>query len=419
MSGEKERAVHGGSMTAGIALVLLFVTTFMLRMTGNMVQTTIPLFGQDYLQMGSAEVGIASGVFMLAGVLSPLLIVSRMRVDKMTLALVMFSALFAATVPLYYFAASLVSFYVLIVLTAVASSTVMLLMLTSSQTLRPGSEHRTIGIYTVALSSSLVFGPFLEGIVAGNYDSLRPVFLAFFPFVLSSVILLAVRHHKDAPAQPAERDGLTGGSSVSALPSLRAARGLFRSKSFMLPTLSQMSYSIVFASILSFGGILAVQRISAGYSEVFYLFGTFFGTSWVTRVTLTAGRNPTKKTNLLQFSMLLSIAGMVLVRFSDVPATMFLSFAILGIPHGLQYPVSAMMIAEGIQRERLPVANALFSSTGAVPFALTPIAVGYLATYVGLAPSFLLMALPVALLWAVFHMVEKSFTGSATAAEGE
>lgn len=398
----RERSRDIGALPA---LVLLFVTTFLLRMTGNMVQTTIPLFAQDYLGMDAAQIGLASALFIGAGIASPLLIVSRVRVDSLTASLLAFSSLFALAVPLYYFSDSILSFIALILATSVASSTVMLLMLTSAQTMRPGSAHRTIGIYTVALSSSLVFGPALEGIVAGSYSGLRPVFLAFFPFVLASVLLIAVRHVFHA------RSGGGGqpGRRAAALPTMKDARRLLSSRGFLLPTLGQMSYSIVFASILSFGGILAEQSIGAGYGMVFYLFGAFFATSWATRIVLTLAPDVRRKTLLLSISIVVSVAGMSMIRFSNSAPLMFLSFAILGIPHGLQYPVSTMMIAQATPRERLPVANALFTSAGAIPFAAAPIAIGYLSGTFGLPVSFMLMALPVVGIWLAFLFVQFTF----------
>lgn len=403
VSEERDMSSQGQGLGKAAALTLLFVTTFLLRMTGNMLQTTIPLFGQDYLNLDPATIGTASALFMAAGIVSPLIVVSRMSVEGISRALVVFSALFAAAVPLFYLVSTLITFYALILLASIAPSTVMLLMLTSSQTMQPGHAHATIGIYTVALSSSLVFGPLFEGATASHYADLRPVFIAFFPLVLVSSALLSLRHYSWSRRKPAG----TGGPH--AIPTLIGARRLFALRSFMLPTLGQMSYSIVFASVLAFGGILAEERIGAGYGEVFLLFGAFFAASWITRIVLTLAPDTSRKVVLLHISILISLVGVVMISYSNTGILMFASFAVLGIPHGLQYPVSAMIIAERTDVDRLPVANALFSSAGAVPLAVTPIAIGYLSTYFGLATAFLLMALPVVALWVFFRIVEHSF----------
>lgn len=392
---------------AATLLLLLFSTTFFLRMTGNMVQTTVPLFAESYLGMDTAEVGVVSTLFLLAGVFSPLLIVTRIRVDSLDKSLVLFSAFFAATIPLFYLIGGQAEFLLLIVCSSVASSTVMPLMLTSAQTLSRGNPQRNIGLYTVALSSSLVAGPFLEGLSAQSFGGLKPVFLVFFPFVALSVVLLALKHYGGDRKSGSEGKSAINAAATRGRMTFSSVRSVLVSGSFLVPTIGQLSYSIVFASILTFGGLLAEKEINAGYGLVFYLFGVFFTASWIVRVLLTLMPNIGNKIRLLHVSAVLSVSGLLLAGTATSTTTMFATFALLGVPHGLQYPVSTMLIAERIERKDLPVANALFTSVGAIAMAATPVAIGYLSVRTGLAQALVFLIIPVLALWSFFYMLSK------------
>ncbi len=407
---KNKREASDGRMllsTAATLLLLLFSTTFFLRMTGNMVQTTIPLFAESYLGMNTAEVGIVSALFLLAGVFSPLLIVTRVNIDSLDKSLVLFSAFFAATIPLFYLVGNQIEFLLLIVCSSVASSTVMPLMLTNAQTLRGGSAQRNIGFYTVALSSSLVAGPFLEGFSAQSFGGLKPVFLVFFPFVAISVVLLALRHWRGNGKDGSDRPATIQAATARTRMTFSNVRDVLVSGSFLVPTVGQLSYSIVFAGILSFGGLLAEEKINAGYGLVFYLFGIFFTTSWIVRVLLTIMPDIRNKIRLLHASAVLSVSGLLLAGAASSTTTMFATFALLGVPHGLQYPVSTMLIAERIERKDLPVANALFTSVGAIAMAATPVAIGYLSVRTGLSDALVLLVIPVLALWSFFYLLSK------------
>ncbi len=376
-------------------------------MTGVMVQTTIPLFAESYLGMNTADVGIVSTLFLLAGVFSPLLIVIRVNVDSLDKSLVLFSAFFAATIPLFYLVTDRIEFLLLVVCSSVASSTLMPLMLTSAQTLRGGNAQRNIGLYTVALSSSLVAGPFIEGFSAQSFGGLKPVFLVFFPFVALSVVLLALRHWVRNGNDGSDRPVTVQAAPPRTRMTFSNVRDVLVSGSFLVPTIGQLSYSIVFASILAFGGLLAEEKINAGYGLVFYLFGIFFTTSWIVRVLLTIMPNIHNKIKLLHVSVVLSVSGLLLAGAATSATAMFATFALLGVPHGLQYPVSTMLIAEKIERKDLPVANALFTSIGAIAMAATPVAIGYLSVRTGLADALVLLVIPVLALWSVFYLLSK------------
>ena len=393
-------------LTEGVLLaLLLFFTTFFMRMTGNMVQTTVPLYAQYYLGMNTAEIGVVSAAFMLASVVTPLLVVTRIGIGKLNAALFLFGTSFAITIPLYYFVSGSIGFYALIVATSMLSSTVMPLLLTSSQTTQKGTVQRNIGLYTVALSSSLVFGPFFEAIVAGHYGEVKIVFLFFFPFSAAAALMLLLKYRRYGAGQVTDREGsasILGKSGKGGTPGMRH---LITSPRFLVPTIGQVSYSLVFAAVLAFGALLAERRMNAGLGAVFYLFSAFFATSWGTRVMITLLPDIRKKVRLLHLSSLLSLTGLILVFASHGALLLYTTFAVLGIPHGLQYPVSSMLIAEGVEREDLPAANALFFSTGAGAMAITPLAVGFASIYIGLGSSVALLALPVALLWLLLYKI--------------
>ena len=404
-----QKRVPRGEAGATTLIVLMFLVTFLLRMTGNMVQTTIPLFARGYLGMNEAGIGTVSAVYTAAGVFAPILIVSRIRITRLSSALIGYSALFTGLVPLFFLVHDSLDLYILTASTSIAASTVMPLMLISAQTMNTAYAHRVIGTYTVALSTSLVFGPLLEGLLATHFGGVGIVFIAFCPFVLAATLLLIAGKwigERRGNASHADDERLRKGGAVLRFED--AAR-VWKSRDFIVPALGQLGYSVVFAAILSFGGILAENNINAGYGEVFLLFAIFFSSSLAVRILLTLLPDPRRKVDLIHLAMIVSMAGLLMIEFSRNDAAMYLAFGILGVPHGLQYPVTTMMIAERMKREDLPMVNAFFAATGAASMALTPLLIGILSLSYGLTASMAFLVVPVGVLWAAFSAVSRGW----------
>ena len=94
-------------------------------------------------------------------------------------------------------------------------------------------------------------------------------------------------------------------------------------------------------------------------------------------------------------SAVVSYLGVALLGLGRSEATLFVGLGLLGLPHGLVYPVALALIAEETPPERLAHANAVFSAWTAAATVVLPLLLGGLAALGGFRTMFLALLVPV------------------------
>ncbi|NNN10235.1 MAG: MFS transporter, partial [Acidimicrobiaceae bacterium] len=97
---------------------------------------------------------------------------------------------------------------------------------------------------------------------------------------------------------------------------------------------------------------------------------------------------------LVIFSSSLSIIAIVIFALGSSPMELFLSFALLGIPHGLVYPISLNLARNSINEEELDRANSLLSAAAGSANIISPFILGYFADFFGLRWMIILVLIP-------------------------
>ncbi|BBG27540.1 MFS transporter [Sulfuracidifex tepidarius] len=345
---------------------LMFSLAFFLRGSNNIVITTFPLFVKHYFDFTTPQVGIlaafmSGSMFFASGIVNPYLPQIRkllVRVFSILYSVTLISTPFlnGATV---WIASVVVGFAAGIIFPNVISM--------SSEIGDRRIRERAISLYTVALSLSLVVGPYIEYLVLKAYP-LKDVFLVFAPFGIAVSIL----------------------SFYLKVPSsnqTKVSTKIVKSIPFILAVINNTSYDVPFAAITSFGGILEVSRgIPAGLVAV--SFAVYFTTSFFSRLFIAL--KPVKRIfSLIFISLVIASVGLFSLSFSQTFSEFLASMAILGIPHGLTYPVSLTVLSRGFSKDNITSANSLFFSLMSIVAIITPIIVGGVSLFIGLAESFL------------------------------
>ncbi|MDP7976622.1 MFS transporter [Tardisphaera saccharovorans] len=361
-----------------LAVIFIVLITFAFRASNNMMVTTVPLVAKYDFDLSATEIGLLSSAFSLASFTATLynskICVRRRRVYFMGA-----SIAFAILLPLFYLATP-ITIWLLSVLAGFVMGLLMPNIITSAGLYDdPKIRERVLAVYTLALSTSLVVGPSIEGVMLLKF-SLKQVFLLFLPLgVLVALIAPTIRF-----PQLESRSGI-------------GVKQVTRNPYFWTAVYNNLTYNIPFAMLTSFGGIYAKDFFNASYSQVELLFALFFSTSFSMRLLLSL-KHFERLINLTYLSVSLTIAGLFLMVLSPNLAFLALAFLILGFPHGFTYPISLIYIGRGFREELRNAANSLFFSVMTIIGVIVPTVAGIMIDSVGFKLGYLALIAPVAAL---------------------
>ncbi|WP_449461848.1 MFS transporter [Tardisphaera miroshnichenkoae] len=361
-----------------LAVIFIVLITFALRASNNMMVTTVPLVAKYDFNMSATEIGLLSSAFSLASFVATLYN-SRLCARRRRVYFMVGSAAFAVLLPLFYLATP-ITIWLLSVFAGFVMGLLMPNIITSAGLYNdPKVRERVLAVYTLALSTSLVVGPSMEGAMLLKF-SLRQVFLLFLPLgVLVAVIAPTIRFPQS------ESRSTTNAKEVT------------RNPYFWTAVYNNLTYNIPFAMLTSFGGIYARDFFNASYAQVELLFALFFSTSFSMRLLLSL-KHFERLINLTYLSVALTVAGLFMMVLSPNFVVLALAFLVLGFPHGFTYPISLIYIGRGFREELRNAANSLFFSVMTIIGVVVPTAAGLMIDSVGFKLSYLVLIVPVAAL---------------------
>lgn len=411
----KNISVRFAFLVIGLTLGL----TFLFRMSNNMLQTTAPVLAHDTLHLSNQEVGILAAIFGVTVVLATFTINSWVKLHQIEWAIGIGFLLLAMTLPLYGFVHSLWGLIIIFGISGFASGIVQPFLPTLVTKYSVATKRdRYLALYTLALSFSLTVGPLLEVLILRlDQGNLRNTFTLFtiIPIlgILLSGCIILLGHQGLNKGEPAFR-AIKGRTPIL----MRLSR-LAKNRTYMLGFISNLTYMIPFIVIVVFSGIYAHTRLSASYGTIQLVFAIFFTASFMARSAIAFFSPITHKNRMLWFSIVLTICGLLLLSISHTLLLFVLALALLGIPHGITYPISTMLIAEGVSRDDLSFANSLFTSSVGVAGVVIPIIVGLLTPAIGFRPVFLLVTGSVCLLAILQYLVFNPYRSHVSNLAGE
>jgi len=169
-------------------ITIVVVITFSTRINNNLILTTIPLISKYYLNFNSVEIGILGALAVgSAGIMSAL-INSKLCSENRRKLFIASIIIYLIFLPLFYFS-NRYSIWVFVIISGFFFGTVMPNIISSTGTIKDKkTRERTVALYTLSLSTSLIAGPLLESYLL-LYFNLYQLFLFFIPFGILAVAL--------------------------------------------------------------------------------------------------------------------------------------------------------------------------------------------------------------------------------------
>ncbi|NON62457.1 MFS transporter, partial [Acidianus sp. RZ1] len=351
------------------ASILIFTFTFSMRASNNMIITTVPLIARYYFHFSDLEIGVVSSLVTLISFFSSAFINARLPSVLRRKVFIASSIIYAVLFPFFYFSNPILLWF----LASLVGFTLGIVgpnIMTSAGLFEDGKvRERMLSLYTVALSTSLIVGPFIESIVLTRFT----LFQAFLFFTSFALILAFLSPLIEFPSSQ---------QSVN-------RKGVVRNKGFLIPIFLNLMYALPFGLLTTFGGIYAVSDFHASYSLATALFGMFFLTSLLGRLFVTV-KAPDRLLPYIIIASTTTVFGLLLVAIAPNIYAYAFGLLVLGVPHGLTYPISLIAMTRSFPSEEVrSVANSYFSAIMMGFAAFVPMTISILVEAVGIRLSFL------------------------------
>jgi len=372
--------------------IIIFTITFAIRASNSMLATTVPLVTKYIFHFSPFLVGFVSSTLSIFSFVSSMLINSRFSAKKREKALKISSVIYALVFPLFYFVNPILVW----LFTSVAGFSMGLIFPNiinfASSADDQKSRERMISLYTTSLSLSLIVSPLLESFILSNF-SLITAFLFFSIFSLLVPITSFKMKFKD--------EGKRASSSKEVL----------KSPPFLASIFNNLMYDIPFGMIVTFGGIYAISLFHASYSLSVMIFTFYYLTSFISRGLFTL-KTPRSIIVIIYANALITVIGLLVVSLSPLLLIYVISLVLLGIPHGLTYPSSLILLSRSFKDvESRNVANSYFSGILSGLSGFIPLVMGYSVEEIGLRYSFILLSVVSLVLFVLFLVESKKVKG--------
>ncbi len=439
-------------------VIALLVATALFRMTQNMATTTVSLLAGEAVHLGATAVGVLGAVLGLMVALVTLLLSRRVPHHRAATSAAWGMTGLAGSLLVL---AAAPSFGVLVggvVLLGAAGGVAMPGLLNAIVSSAGRERERVIAVYTVTLSVSLAIGPLLETVVlSAAHQNVRVPYVVFAGFpVVGAALLVAARRGRGAATSPTDGGGAESGGAESGGPGpdqpphpdqlpagddgernaatalvadaagdvadepagSRVHRrrgwrvGLLATPDGRTALVSQLLYAVPFSGVTVFGALVARRGFGATPAQAQLGFTVFFVCSLAARAAV-AWRAPiVAKRALLWVSAGLTAAGLVLLGTGHGLIVLMVAMGVLGVPHGLTFPLALALVADATPVADLPRANAtLLGSTNLVSV-IVPVVLGAIVPAVGYRGMMLAILGPVA----AFSLVQLAVGSKAAAA---
>jgi MFS family permease len=367
---EKDRKISRLSIVETVVVILSI--TFFIRASNNMLQTSIPLLVRYDFNFTQTDVGIIAALSSAMTFITTALLNARLNSRSRRRAFILSNVIYTV-VFIGFWGANYISIWVLAAIAGAVFGLMIPNLVTAAGLFKDTAvRERALSLYTLSLSLSLVAGPAVESYLLKFYP-LRTVFILFVSFAASSTLLSPLIRF------PEESRKMQKGN-------------VLRNYGFRSAILNIVAYNVPFSMIVAFAGIYEKETFDISLSLVTLLFSFFFLSSFLSRLFLSI--KPPRNIKLLMIvAMVMSTAGILLMVISTNISTFIVALVILGIPHGLTYPLSVLSIARSFDPGSRNVANSYFFSIMMAIGILLPLIGGPLIEFYGFKLTFGLILL--------------------------
>lgn len=361
--------------------ITIFLLSFSVRTTNIMLLTTLPLLGIYVLKFPIALIGLLNSEFSLASFISSFFINSILSSRQREKMFRISSISYAISLALLYFSNEM-TIWLFVAISGLSMGIIWPNVITFISSFKHQEvREKLLGLYSSFLSLALLIGPFLESLALLKYE-----LKAIFPIFSLMVSIL--------PFLPLKFSTLND-SSVHV-----KAKNILRSTPFLISIFNNLLYDIPFGVITLLGGIYAISEFKVGYSLAELTYTFFFLPSFISRLFLAYLIKPNSSLiNIVVLNSLLTLIGLVLILRSPSLFVYILALMILGIPHGLTYSSSLIILSRSFKGEELSKANSYFSGVFTGLGSIGPFFLSLTVQLVGVKNLFVLIIFGIILLF--------------------
>ena len=381
----------------------LYTVAGFYRGAQNMALTTLALIIKEDLGYGAGTIGVISALSGIVLVLVTLMISARLKpaqleravaISLVTLVLGLVIIGVSHSIYLTAFASILLGIGGGLGMPGLAGSVQLAEGETSS------NPQRILAIYTLVLSISLAIGPLLEaGLLDATHQDVRWPFLAFAILPLLALGIMMSRRREAIAA--AARASAAGESSNTPAADTERVR-LLQTPEVVKALLAQLIYAVPFAALTVFGAEVARVTDQATAAQAQLAFTVFFIFSLGSRG-LVAWRSPIYHKGLAYAaSGIMTITGLTFIVAGHSFTLFLVGMIILGIPHGLIFPLALSALASSLPPDQLPRANSLLMGSSNFVGIIAPLILGVIAAATTYRFMMGTVLAPVILLFAIF-----------------
>lgn len=384
--GKRRRILRSISNSYITSLFVLSAGAFAFRASSNMFYTNLPLVAREVFNFSNTAVGTLAGIAALAGFISITFVNTKLqstwRRRLFIAGAFIYSAIFSF-IPLegyfgIWFLSIMAGFFIQLIPTNLANA--------SGIIGKASVRERAITLYTVSLSASLVVGPFINSEIL-THVSISYSYAAFAAFPICAALLTPLFPFPKESSTVAETDRLDTRKKVDQSSSLGSFRQTWRNQGFQAALFINAMYSVPFAALVSFGGLFSREYFHVSNSSVQMYFVIFFAVSFLFRLLLLFSKTMNIRA-IMVVSISLTLVGIMLLIVASNPFFYAVALAVLGIPHGLTFPSSLIVILRNSDESRRNILNSYFASSYALINVLTPLLIGLIADLIGLRFAF-------------------------------
>ena len=151
------------SRSAVLSILLILAVTFTMRMTTNMLMTSIPVLAKFTLLASTFLTALPVVMYAVTGLLANLFLNGRIRASRIAVSIAASLFVMALSLPLFYLAQNIWEVAAIAAVDGLSMGLVPPLLLTMISLAYEDIRDNVLGFYTSALSISLIAGTFMQG----------------------------------------------------------------------------------------------------------------------------------------------------------------------------------------------------------------------------------------------------------------
>ena len=368
------------STTPNQEISVLFLVSFMTRMSSIVVQSVAPLVLVKIFSFPASFIGYVIAGYWIAnafGTIIALGVIRRPRASTIV-GFILTALSFAG----FAYGRSSFVFGLFVALSGFGLAVLQAFLVPSMYYMgKDDRRHSGIGLYSLALSLGLIVGPLLSAALV----HLLGFFSLFLILSLSCIATLVV-----SMVFRVQTTGL--GSTVRIGASFAQFLAIFKRRGFMSVYLQNFLYSLLLPIFVTYAGVFARAHFDVSSSTALAMLTATFAVSSFLRWSYSRIRIHSFRGVLAVSFVVLAVSFFIIGTTASL-ALLFLGFVLFGVPHGLVYPSVTFAALETGGSENLVSTSYIFATSSGVAEFIAPLAAAPVIALYGLSTIFVFTAI--------------------------